>query len=126
MAFCVMGGVFSEGVDLVGESLIGALVIGTGIPQVSSEREILKNYYDEKKQNGFDYAYRYPGMNKVLQAAGRVIRTREDRGTIILLDDRFLAGDYRELFPVEWSDRQVCRLDNLEKHLKNFWDRQKR
>ena len=126
VAFCVMGGVFSEGVDLVGESLIGALVIGTGIPQVSSEREILKNYYDEKKQNGFDYAYRYPGMNKVLQAAGRVIRTREDRGTIILLDDRFLAGDYRELFPVEWSDRQVCRLDNLEKHLKNFWDRQKR
>mgnify|MGYP000485405178 CR=1 FL=1 len=72
--------------------------MGTGLPQIGSEREILKEYYDRKKQSGFDYAYRYPGMNKVLQAAGRVIRTKEDRGVILLLDDRFLGRDYGEIF----------------------------
>ena len=76
VGFCVLGGIFSEGVDLTGESLIGAIIVGTGLPQIGSEREILKEYYDRKKQSGFDYAYRYPGMNKVLQAAGRVIRTK--------------------------------------------------
>ena len=91
VGFCVLGGIFSEGVDLTGESLIGAIIVGTGLPQIGSEREILKEYYDRKKQSGFDYAYRYPGMNKVLQAAGRVIRTKEDRGVILLLDDRFLV-----------------------------------
>ena len=94
VGFCVLGGIFSEGVDLTGESLIGAIIVGTGLPQIGSEREILKEYYDRKKQSGFDYAYRYPGMNKVLQAAGRVIRTKEDRGVILLLDDRFLGRDY--------------------------------
>ena len=98
VGFCVLGGIFSEGVDLTGESLIGAIIVGTGLPQIGSEREILKEYYDRKKQSGFDYAYRYPGMNKVLQAAGRVIRTKEDRGVILLLDDRFLGRDYGEIF----------------------------
>ena len=80
VGFCVMGGIFSEGIDLIGDRLIGAAVVGTGLPQVNCEREILKGYYDEKGEQGFDYAYRYPGMNKVLQAAGRVIRTKEDTG----------------------------------------------
>lgn len=123
LGFCIMGGIFSEGIDLLGDRLIGAIIVGTGLPQVGTEREILRNYYDDRGENGFDYAYRYPGMNKVLQAAGRVIRTREDVGTILLLDERFGQRDYSELFPVEWSDRKTCRLDNLENILKEFWDR---
>jgi Rad3-related DNA helicase len=121
VGFCVMGGIFSEGIDLLGERLIGAIVVGTGIPQISNEREILKNYYDARGRNGFDYAYRYPGMNKVLQAAGRVIRTREDTGVILLLDDRFKTPDYSSLFPVEWSDSQVCWLDTVDRLLETFW-----
>ena len=121
VGFCVLGGIFSEGVDLTGESLIGAIIVGTGLPQIGSEREILKEYYDRKKQSGFDYAYRYPGMNKVLQAAGRVIRTKEDRGVILLLDDRFLGRDYGEIFPREWKDRSSCRLNTVEDALSMFW-----
>lgn len=121
VGFCVMGGIFSEGIDLIGDSLIGALVVGTGIPQVGYEREILKNYYDGKGRNGFDYAYRYPGMNKVLQSAGRVIRTDEDKGVILLLDERFLYHEYLQLFPVEWGDYQTCRLEDVEEKLERFW-----
>ena len=121
VGFCVLGGIFSEGVDLTGESLIGAIIVGTGLPQIGSEREILKEYYDRKKQSGFDYAYRYPGMNKVLQAAGRVIRTKEDRGVILLLDDRFLGRDYGEIFPREWKDRSSCRLNTVEESVSRFW-----
>ena len=121
VGFCVLGGIFSEGVDLTGESLIGAIIVGTGLPQIGSEREILKEYYDRKRQSGFDYAYRYPGMNKVLQAAGRVIRTKEDRGVILLLDDRFLGRDYGEIFPREWKDRSSCRLNTVEEAVSRFW-----
>ena len=121
VGFCVLGGIFSEGVDLTGESLIGAIIVGTGLPQIGSEREILIEYYDRKKQSGFDYAYRYPGMNKVLQAAGRVIRTKEDRGVILLLDDRFLGRDYGEIFPREWKDRSSCRLNTVEEAVSRFW-----
>ena len=121
VGFCVLGGIFSEGVDLTGETLIGAIIVGTGLPQIGSEREILKEYYDRKKQSGFDYAYRYPGMNKVLQAAGRVIRTKEDRGVILLLDDRFLGRDYGEIFPREWKDRSSCRLNTVEEAVSRFW-----
>ncbi len=113
MAFCVLGGIFGEGIDLKKEQLIGALIVGTGLPQISSEREILMEYYDRRCGEGFDFAYRYPGMNKVLQAAGRVIRTAEDAGVIILLDERFLQGDYRRLFPREWEKREVCSVATL-------------
>ncbi len=123
VGFCVLGGIFSEGVDLTGESLIGVVIVGTGLPQIGSEREILREYYNRKNHAGFDYAYRYPGMNKVLQAAGRVIRTKEDKGVILLLDDRFLGRDYEEIFPREWRDRSICRLDTVEGALKNFWKR---
>ena len=121
LGFCIMGGIFSEGIDLMGDRLIGAAIIGTGLPQVSLERELLKQYYDKRGECGFDHAYRYPGMNKVLQAAGRVIRTREDKGTILLMDERFLNTDYRMLFPAEWEDGAVCRLGNVEQYLKQFW-----
>jgi Rad3-related DNA helicase len=122
VAFCVMGGIFGEGIDLKNDRLIGAIVVGTGLPQISNEREILKNYYDEKNGNGFDYAFRYPGMNKVLQAAGRVIRTTEDRGVILLLDERFLQRDYQALYPREWADRKVCSIGDVEELVHAFWE----
>ena len=121
IGFCVMGGIFSEGIDLTGERLIGAIIIGTGLPQVGDERELLKQYYDRKGMNGFRYAYLYPGMNKVLQAAGRVIRTTGDKGVIALLDDRFGTADYRSLFPREWADVRSCTLRTVEGQVADFW-----
>ena len=120
-AFCVLGGIFSEGIDLKEDLLIGVLIVGTGLPQICNQREILKEYYQEENGQGFDYAYQYPGMNKVLQAAGRVIRTASDRGIIGLLDDRFLRSDYRQLFPREWSQYEVHTLDSLPEALEAFW-----
>lgn len=122
IGFCVMGGIFGEGIDLKHDSLIGVIVVGTGLPQVCHEREIFKNYFDEKGENGFDYAYRYPGMNKVLQAAGRVIRTAEDVGIIALLDERFLQFTYRKMFPREWEDFEVVTGDSIAKKVERFWD----
>ena len=121
MAFCIMGGIFSEGIDLTNEKLIGTIVVGTGFPQVCMEREIIRGYFDEKSMNGFDYAYRYPGMNKVLQAAGRVIRTVDDIGVIVLLDDRFLNREYAGLFPREWNDRKTVKIGNISKEIEGFW-----
>ena len=121
VAFCVMGGIFGEGIDLKHEQLIGAIVVGTGLPQISNEREILMHYYEERSGQGFDYAYRYPGMNKVLQAAGRVIRTTEDVGVIELLDERFLQSDYRALFPREWENFDICTVENVEENVEAFW-----
>ena len=123
IAFCVMGGIFGEGIDLKNEQLIGVIVVGTGLPQISDEREILKNYYDKLNGNGFDYAFRYPGINKVLQAAGRVIRTVEDNGVIVLLDERFLQSDYGPLYPREWDDRIICGIGEVENYIKEFWNK---
>ena len=103
LGFCVLGGIFSEGIDLKKDRLIGAIIVGTGIPMVCNEREILKGYFEERGDCGFDYAYRYPGMNKVLQAAGRVIRTAEDLGIVVLLDERFCTAPYLKMFPREWT-----------------------
>lgn len=121
--FCVMGGVFAEGIDLKAERLIGAVVVGTGLPQISNEREILKKYYDQRGETGFDYAFRYPGMNKVMQAAGRVIRTLEDKGIILLLDERFLQYEYQRLFPREWEGYQVCTKNTVRHMLEKFWNK---
>lgn len=121
LGFCVMGGIFSEGIDLIGDRLIGVAVVGTGLPQIGCEREILKDYYDQRGEPGFDYAYRYPGMNKVLQAAGRVIRTREDTGVILLMDERFQNREYRNLFPREWSAVKMCTIGTVEENLRDFW-----
>lgn len=122
LAFCVMGGIFGEGIDLKNEQLIGAVVVGTGLPQISNEREILMHYYDERSGEGFDYAYRYPGMNKVLQAAGRVIRTVDDSGVILLLDDRFTRREYESLFPKEWERRACCTVESVSGYLEAFWE----
>ena len=121
-AFCVMGGVFSEGIDLKEERLIGVIVVGTGLPMVCVEQEVLKGYFDETEEKGFDFSYQYPGMNKVLQAAGRVIRTPGDRGVILLLDDRFLRRDHLELFPREWERFQVVNRGNAARCLEDFWN----
>ena len=124
IGFGVLGGIFSEGIDLTNEKLIGTMIIGTGVPQVCNEREILKNYFDQKGLSGFDYAYRYPGMNKVLQAAGRVIRTEDDHGVILLLDERFQKEKGKEIFPKEWADCERCRLDLVEEKIRLFWEKQ--
>lgn len=102
IGFAVLGGVFSEGVDLKGDRLNGVVVIGVGLPQLCYERNLIKDHFNKKGKNGYDYAYIYPGMNKVLQAGGRLIRSEEDQGTIVLVDDRFLQRHYQNLLPVEW------------------------
>ena len=122
VALCVMGGVFSEGIDLKEERLIGVIVVGTGLPMVCVEQEILKGYFDEEEKRGFDFAYQYPGMNKVLQADGRVVRTPEDRGVILLLDDRFLRREYQELFPREWEHFKLVNQRNVGQCLADFWN----
>ncbi len=119
--FCVMGGIFGEGIDLGGERLIGAVIVGTGIPQICTEREILKQFYDKRGEDGFFYAYLCPGMNKVLQSAGRVIRTEEDEGIILLLDERFSAARYRRMFPEEWGNPALCTLGNVREKAEQFW-----
>lgn len=122
IGFCVMGGIFSEGIDLKRDSLIGVIIVGTGIPQIGCERQLLKEYFDAQGENGFDYAYRYPGMNKVLQSAGRVIRTAEDIGVVALLDERFLEQQYRRMFPREWSQYEVVNVAQISQKVENFWN----
>ena len=121
IGFCVLGGIFSEGIDLKGDALIGSIIIGTGLPQVCEERELLKHFFDEEGKNGFDYAYRYPGMNKVLQAAGRVIRSASDRGVVALLDERFLQHAYTKLFPREWQAYCVVSAKECAVKTAAFW-----
>ncbi len=122
VGFCVCGGVFAEGVDLPGDSLIGAIIFGTGIPSLSSERNILSEYYDDLNGKGFGYAYLYPGMNAVLQAAGRVIRTKTDRGVVVLVDDRFSDHEHLTLFPNHWKNvKAVGNPESLSARLKTFW-----
>lgn len=118
---CVMGGIFSEGIDLTGESLIGALIVGTGLPMVCTQREIIRRYFDNKDGSGFETAYLNPGINKVLQSAGRVIRTDKDKGLILLLDERFSLYSYKINFPREWNNIKLCTLDNIEENVDNFW-----
>ena len=122
LGFAVLGGIYSEGVDLKGEKLLGTAIIGTGLPKVGTEQEILRDYYQQKNNQGYDFAYRYPGMNKVLQAAGRVIRGQNDRGVVLLLDDRFSTPAYLRLFPEHWHHaRIVYDNDGLSKILHDFW-----
>ena len=122
LGFCIMGGIFSEGIDLREDSLIGAIIVGTGLPMVCREREILKNYFEERQEDGFAFAYLYPGMNKVQQAAGRVIRTERDQGVIALLDDRFLQRVYQRTFPAEWQEYTVCTRETVADAVRRFWD----
>jgi DNA excision repair protein ERCC-2 len=118
LGFAVMGGIFAESIDLVGDRLNGVVVVGVGLPQVGLERDILKDYYQAEGKNGYDYAYVYPGMNKVLQAGGRLIRSETDTGSLVLVDDRYLQTQYQRLLPKEWQRYKVIlndfsfRIDN--------------
>lgn len=122
VGFCVMGGIFGEGIDLKNDRLIGTVVVGTGLPMVCNEKELFRYYFEEKNGRGFEYAYLYPGMNKVMQSAGRVIRTTEDTGAIVLLDERFLTSAYQGLFPREWFPFETVQIGAVKEKLKNFWD----
>lgn len=125
IGFCVMGGIFGEGIDLKKDRLIGAVIVGTGLPMVCGERELFREYFEEKNHSGFLYAYLYSGMNKVLQSAGRVIRTAEDKGAILLLDERFQRKEYLSMFPREWFPHGVVSRRSMEGVLKDFWEREK-
>ena len=122
VGFCVMGGIYSEGIDLAGESLIGAIVVGIGMPSLSFEREVMAEYFEEKYESGKQYAYVYPGMNRVFQAAGRVIRREDDRGVIVLIDDRFADPIYKKSIPNLWEGMQyVSDAKDLRAELDKFW-----
>ena len=121
LAFAVMGGQFSEGIDLIGEKLTGVIIVGVGLPKLSPEREIMRQYYEEALGQGYAHAYLFPGFNKVQQAAGRVIRSETDRGFILLIDDRYQEQVYRELFPAEWQTRLVANPDEVQESLFDFW-----
>ena len=121
VGFAVLGGVFGEGIDLVGERLIGAIVIGVGMPPPSTERDLIRDYFEERLGTGFDYAYLFPGMNRVLQAIGRVIRSESDRGAVLLIDTRFGEWRYRRLFPECWRPIRVGSDAEISSKLKSFW-----
>lgn len=121
MGFAVMGGIFSEGIDLKGDCLSGAIIVGVGLPQICTERDIIMDYFNKTKGAGFEYAYMYPGMNRVLQAAGRVIRSEYDRGIVLLIDERFAYSSYKRLYPPEWRPIEIDSVDSLKSAVKSFW-----
>ena len=120
--FAVMGGIFGEGIDLVGDRLSGAAVLGVGLPGISFEKELIRKYFADTLNAGFEFAYLYPGINRVLQAAGRVIRTEKDRGVVLLIDQRFGTHRYRSLLPREWQPIRCGSEQHLGERLKQFWD----
>ena len=121
VGFALMGGIFGEGVDLVGERLVGAVIVGVGLPQICLERNLIRFYYDRTNLPGFEYAYTYPGMNRVLQAAGRVIRSAEDRGVVLLIDRRFGQQRYRRMFPSCWNTRRTSSSEDIQLKVEEFW-----
>lgn len=121
LGLTVMGSLFNEGVDLVGEALTGVIIIGTGLPGLSPERDILRQYYDGKSGQGYDYAYVWPGFNRVTQAAGRLIRSEEDFGFVLLIDDRYGRPDYGRLFPDDWQVHHVDQEDECLDLIREFW-----
>jgi DNA excision repair protein ERCC-2 len=121
VGFAVMGGIFGEGIDLVGDELTGAAVVGVGLPAICQERELIREHFDQQGA-GFEFAYLYPGINRVLQAAGRVIRSERDRGTVLLIDERFTSARYRGLFPAEWQPIPVRDELELKAALTRFWN----
>lgn len=123
IGFCVLGGIFSEGIDLTGDRLIGVVIVGVGLPQIGLERDLIKYYFDEKEMDGYHYAYTYPGMNKVLQAMGRLIRTERDRGVVLLIDDRYLTPFYKGLMPEHLLPIQTVERQTVEEKIENFWDK---
>ncbi|MCB5940967.1 ATP-dependent DNA helicase [bacterium 210820-DFI.6.52] len=123
LGFCVLGGIYAEGIDLQGERLIGSIVVGVGLPQLNPETDVIRDYYEGQNRMGFAFAYQFPGMNKVLQAAGRVIRSEGDRGVVLLIDERFSAPRYRQLFPEHWRHARTVRSpEAIARSLTAFWE----
>jgi len=122
VGFAVMGGIFGEGIDLVGTRLSGAAVVGVGLPAVCLERELIREYFASRMDQGFEYAYVYPGINRVLQAAGRVIRTETDRGVVLLIDQRYSTRPYYALLPHHWNPVTIQGHDGFCRELQSFWD----
>ncbi len=123
IAFAVLGGIFSESIDLYGDKLIGTVIVSVGLPKIGPQRDHLKEYYDEINAKGYQYAYMYPGFNKVMQGVGRVIRSEKDRGVVLLIDNRFAQSSYQKLFPEHWRNaKQVNTTDQLEHELQLFWE----
>ena len=121
IGFAVMGGIFGEGVDLVGDRLSGAVVVGVGLPQLSFRRDVIRSFFERNGQPGFDYAYTFPGMNRVIQAAGRVVRSESDRGLLLLIDSRFRERRYRDLLPPWWRIQTARSAEALSHGAKEFW-----
>jgi DNA excision repair protein ERCC-2 len=122
VGFAVMGGIFGEGIDLVGTRLCGAAIVGVGLPAIGLERELIRDYFAHRLEKGFEYAYMYPGINRVLQAAGRVIRTEADRGVVLLVDRRYGTDAYAALLPRHWSPVNVDTHQTLAESLRGFWN----
>jgi DNA excision repair protein ERCC-2 len=116
-----MGGLFAEGIDLAGDRLFGVVIVGVGLPQLCLERDVISDYFERRKGAGFEHAYLYPGLVRVLQAVGRVIRSETDRGVALLIDVRFSQGRYRRLFPTWWLPRLVRNDEQITKELQEFW-----
>jgi len=124
LGFAILGGVFGEGIDYVGDKLIGVAVVGVGLPGIGVEQDLIADCYRDQGLDGFDYAYRYPGFTKVLQTAGRVIRTERDRGVVFLIDDRFNQAFYRDLYPVHWELETANSVEEIDRSLNAFWQSQ--
>ena len=124
IVFAVQGGIFAEGVDYPGEMAIGAIIVGPGLPQYDFEQEVMRHYYEQRYSMGFEYAYLYPGMNRTIQAAGRVIRSENDKGIIVLADQRFATRCYNSLFPADWYERSPDELISKDcvEDIRNFWN----
>ena len=122
LGFCVLGGLFSEGIDLKGDNLIGVIIVSVGIPQLNQERNLIRDHMDKNGKPGYEYAYQYPGLNKVFQAAGRLIRSEEDAGFVLLLDERFEQERYSALYPPDWAPVSSVNADNLADTLQDFWN----
>ena len=122
IGFCVLGSIFSEGIDLIDDRLIGAVIVGVGLPQISFERDLIKDYFDKEEENGFEFAYVKPGMNRVIQAVGRVIRSENDVGAVLLIDNRYLQARYRDLFKSEWDNYEVVlNVNDVKESLEKFY-----
>ena len=125
VGFAVMGGIFGEGIDLVGDRLCGAIIVGVGLPGISLEREVIRQYFAEKLNAGFEFAYQFPGINRVLQAAGRVIRSEADQGVVLLIDRRYGTRRYKSLLPEEWMPVRIRHDSIFQDHLTRFWGKSK-
>lgn len=121
IGFCVLGGIFSEGIDLREDRLIGVMIVGVGLPKIGEERDLIKHYFDDKGKDGYHYAYTYPGINKVLQAAGRLIRTESDTGVIVFVDDRYQSPLYQSLMPPFYYPMRLVRENSVGCEVREFW-----